>query len=331
MVPPLSMGAGHCEHPKLIRKAVTEGMTLVETAREYLNEFSEQVIGQAIAGLDRSKLLLLTKLEGFPRSKTNVIEEVNQSLRALGTDYLDIFLLHNVSDPEILANEEVKESLQLLKQSGKIRYSGVSTHDLVPITRYAIKDQSYDVLMVCFNCLSPDDHAELLTAARDTGIGVIGMKTLPGVDSVDASVQKYFAPSLRYAVSRTFLDTSVVSITNYMHLEQNLGAINNAYDDEDEKVLSRLNERVGHLYCRSCHECAGNCPERYHIPNVMRCLKYFEAYRDPGFSGVQAGRLARLGIPGKCRDCARCEVKCRFGIDIRARMLRAHSLFNSVG
>lgn len=123
-----NMGESHAEEAQevaSIRKAVELGMTVVDTAEMYADGRSEEIVGKAIADM-RDEVFLVSKVYPFNASATGTIEACERSLKRLGVDYLDLYLLHWRGSHPL---EETVASFEKLKQSGKIRDWGVSNFD----------------------------------------------------------------------------------------------------------------------------------------------------------------------------------------------------------
>lgn len=120
------------ESIEAIHAAVDAGINIIDTAPCYGNGLSEKIVGKALAGLDREKLLvstkcgLITSADGYDRDSSfkNIMREVESSLRNLGTEYLDFYFVH-WPDPKT-PFAETMSALRLLKEQGKIRSIGVS-------------------------------------------------------------------------------------------------------------------------------------------------------------------------------------------------------------
>lgn len=123
-----NMGESHAEEAQevaSIRKAVELGMTVVDTAEMYADGRSEEIVGKAIADL-RDEVFLVSKVYPFNASATGTIEACERSLKRLGVDHLDLYLLHWRGSHPL---EETVAAFETLKQSGKIRDWGVSNFD----------------------------------------------------------------------------------------------------------------------------------------------------------------------------------------------------------
>jgi diketogulonate reductase-like aldo/keto reductase len=108
-----------------IRKAVALGMTVADTAEMYADGRSEEVVGQAIEGL-RDQVFLVSKVYPFNASAKGTIEACERSLKRLGTERLDLYLLHWRGSHPL---EETVEAFETLKAQGKITDWGVSNFD----------------------------------------------------------------------------------------------------------------------------------------------------------------------------------------------------------
>ncbi|MGD0828032.1 MAG: aldo/keto reductase, partial [Desulfobaccales bacterium] len=121
----LSMG----EAIRVLRRAQERGITLFDTANVYLD--SEEKIGRAFQGL-RPQVVLATK--SIKRDRLGLEGDLEQSLRLLKTDYLDLFQLHQVSQEQdfqaLSAKDGALEAALRAREAGKIRHLGITCHNL---------------------------------------------------------------------------------------------------------------------------------------------------------------------------------------------------------
>ena len=127
-----------------IRAMLDNGVNFIDTAPVYGCGHAEKVVGEAIKGYDRSKLFISTKFGlTWPKgpgtgivknaSYANCMREIDESLRLLGTDYVDIYIVHWPDIDTKAPAEETMRALQDLKKAGKIRYIGVSNYSVEQI------------------------------------------------------------------------------------------------------------------------------------------------------------------------------------------------------
>lgn len=133
-VPKLGMGTWYLgeklsvreEEIRAIRIGIENGMTLIDTAEMYGSGLSEQLVGQAVRGMDREKLFLVSKVLPQNAGEKRIRRSINHSLRLLRTDYLDLYLLHWRG---AIPLQETVQCMEELVREGKIRGWGVSNFD----------------------------------------------------------------------------------------------------------------------------------------------------------------------------------------------------------
>lgn len=172
------------ESIKTIRTAVEYGINLIDTAPVYGFGHSEEVVGKAIKPIRHDVLvstkcgLMFDREEGsyyFSRDGFNVYknltkkaikESVEQSLRRLGTDYIDILFTHwQAVEPFLVPIEETMEALMALKKEGKIRAIGGSNMTAWHIEEY-VKYGDLDIIQEKYSILDKRIEAEILPAAE---------------------------------------------------------------------------------------------------------------------------------------------------------------------
>lgn len=179
-----------------VRASIDHGVTTLDTAPFYGFGLSEEMIGEAIKGYDRSKIQLLTKFglvwdgsnnkkgdfffdaenEGkiMPvykyASKANVIKEVEESLRRLQTDYIDLLQIHWPDSTTAIS--ETMEAMEFLMQQGKIRSAGVSNYD-VPQIKEAKKTVGIVSNQVGYSMLNRNVEKDLVPYAQENDLGII--------------------------------------------------------------------------------------------------------------------------------------------------------------
>ena len=204
---------------RLIERAWDLGVNLLDTAAAYGE--SEARLGELLEGT-RQRWVLCTKAgethengqSRYDFSGEAIRRSVEISLRRLRTDYLDVVLVHSDGrDMAILTESEALDTLNAMKQAGKIRAVGFS-HKTVAGGRAALAQ--CDVIMTA---LSHGDRSQLdvVREAGDRGCGVLIKKPL---DSGGAAPE-----TLRYVAAQTGVSSIVVGTTNLSHLEADVEAV----------------------------------------------------------------------------------------------------------
>lgn len=109
-----------------LKAGISAGMTLLDTAEMYGDGKAEELLSEAIQGVDRSSLFLVSKVYPHNAGRKNIFKSCNKTLERLNTDYLDLYLLHWRGSIPL---SETVECMEELKKEGKIRRWGVSNFD----------------------------------------------------------------------------------------------------------------------------------------------------------------------------------------------------------
>jgi aryl-alcohol dehydrogenase-like predicted oxidoreductase len=174
-------GATEGESIALVRRALELGVTFIDTAEAY---GTEALIGAALHGVDRHAVVLSTKKapadHGRPLGAAELRRGLEDSLRRLRTDYVDVFHLHGVrADQYDHAVAVLVPAMQQLRDEGKIRFLGI-TEAFAADTAHtmmarAVRDPYWDVVMVGFNILNQSARDRVFAEARLRAIGVLCM------------------------------------------------------------------------------------------------------------------------------------------------------------
>ncbi len=167
----------------IVRQGVDAGITLIDSAEGY---GTEEIVGKGIQHVDRSSLVLCTKKTvGSDPTPLDVEKSLEESLRKLGTDYLDIYCLHAVqSDAYEEHLERLVPTFIRLKEQGKIRFLGITEafgqdpqHAM--LTR-ALEDDIWDVMMVGFHIVNQTAREAVFSGTQKKNIGVLIMCAIRG-------------------------------------------------------------------------------------------------------------------------------------------------------
>jgi aryl-alcohol dehydrogenase-like predicted oxidoreductase len=177
-------GTDEDESVKTIHAAVERGINLIDTAPAYGFGRSEEIVGRALAqGQLRSRVVIATKtgLEWKDgkvfrnASRERILREVDDSLRRLQTDYIDIYQVH-WPDP-LVPIEETAKAMQSLLEQGKIRAIGVSNFSVQQIAHFRQVAQLH-VVQPPYNLFERDIESELLPYCRESGLATLTYRAL---------------------------------------------------------------------------------------------------------------------------------------------------------
>lgn len=165
----------------LVKQALDLGVNFLDTAQTY---GTEPILGKAIAGVPRNRLVISTKktlpAADHAHPEEEVVKGLEQSLKLIGTDYIDVYHLHGVDPKDYsFAKDRLMPVMRRLKEQGKIRFIGV-TENFNPDPSHAMLQESlaedlWDVIMIGFSLLNPSARRTVLPLTRETGAGVLDM------------------------------------------------------------------------------------------------------------------------------------------------------------
>jgi aryl-alcohol dehydrogenase-like predicted oxidoreductase len=226
----LALATSEREGIRIVHAAVDAGVTFMDNAWEYHDGQSEQIMGRALA-YRRKQVFLMTKLCTHGRDKREAMRQLEQSLRRLKTDYLDLWQIHECvyhNDPERhFMRGGAVDALVEAKRQGKVRFVGFTGHK-DPTIHHAMLAQQFpfDTCQLPLNCFdsSFDTRSferQVLPELLRLGIAPIGMKSLGG-DGRQVTQKVITAEEgLRYAMSLPVM-TTVSGIDSMRVLKQNL-------------------------------------------------------------------------------------------------------------
>ncbi len=256
----------------LLNSALDAGLNVIDTAAAY--KTSEELIGNAV-GKRRNDYYLLTKcgaLDAFARSdwsKKGILETIEQSLRALKTDYLDIVQLHSC-DSEILRRGETVEGLQRAVEKGYTRYIGYSGDN--EDARTAIEMEVFDALQISVSIADQSPIDTNIPLAVKKGLGIIAKRPIANAvwrhdskpaesyhheywdrlqklkfDFLNKSLEEATAIALRFTLSIPGVSTMIVGTTRPNRWQENAKYVaeGNLSSEEFERIQNRWREVAG--------------------------------------------------------------------------------------
>ena len=252
----LALGGWHLGLPKterestrLVHAAIDRGITFMDNAWDYNEGVSEIRMGKALAGR-RDKVFLMTKCCTHGRDARTAMKQLEESLRRLKTDYLDLWQLHEVifdDEPaKYFARGGAVEALGRARQQGKVRFVGFTGHKNPDLhLEMLAHDYPWDSCQLPLNCFDGTFRSfeqRVLPELNRRGIAAIGMKSLGG--DARAVTEKIVTPqeALRYTLSLP-IATLVSGIDTMRVLNQNVAVAGN-FRPMTERQRETLRRRV---------------------------------------------------------------------------------------
>ena len=324
----IGCGIGLIPDPVVLVRAVDLGVNYFDTARMYEKGKSEEIAGTALRGR-RNKIVLASKTDAL--TKADVFKDMDESLKALQTDHVDIWHLHSRDTPDMITDEAV-EACEMLKKQGKTRFIGVSAHDINAVVDKIVKIGKFDVVQTTYSyAIGSYFRNASIKRLYDAGIGVVAMKVIIAVAGFIPPQDfrlKDEGPlaAIKWVLTNPLISTTVPFAKNTTELEMNFRAMTEPYTPQDEKMLYVRNEKIRSRYCRMCYECKGRCPKGVPVADELRYLAYNDFGGDFHQARENFKRLPKEIRAVHCSDCSTCAIECPNGVEVRNRLIRAQNL-----
>lgn len=316
------------------RAALDAGIIHVETANRYGAGRHETMLGEILKGRPRESFVIATKIipyldnrSGLPSERITPAEfrkdfrkKMEQSLKRLQLEYVDILYLHGVETPVTLKDPLIKDIMLELKEESKTRFLGTSFHHnelkLIPAT---VDEKIYDVLLTSYNFRQPhrEEVKKAIAYAAKAGVGTVAMKVMAGAywDKEHKHPINGKA-ALKWLLQDTNLHSTIPSAGTFDQLEENLSVMEDLTLTPKERADLRFGEQhtLAGLYCAQCGRCRGQCRYQLEIPTIMRSYMYAYGYRKPAKARETLADKKREHVT--CRSCTTCKVSCTMNFNV---------------
>jgi predicted aldo/keto reductase-like oxidoreductase len=322
--------AGQEELIRIIDKAEEVGANCLDL---YWN--CEELVAKALQGR-RGKFVLISKIEitqkaldKLPEGKRGTVEQIEESLRRLSTDYIDVCQLHYVNSDdafdELCIPEGTLSMMLKAQQEGKVRFLGITSHHPTVLAR-AIKTGYFATLMVPFNVarrqFGQDPSLGLFELAQRLNVGVIIMKPIAYgrmYHNIPRALQFIWAHSVTVAIpgatslAQWELDIAAAQQFSIMTSEER-----NRCRDEGWLLQSS--------YCTGCRYCLP-CPSEMNLPELMRMERYTDVFGLTEWLSEE--RVGKLFVDtSQCGNCGVCEERCPRDLPIIERLGNCQNYLN---
>lgn len=290
------------EAVRLIRAAYEGGINYFDTANSYTD--SEKKLGLALSDV-RDKLIISTK--SAARDKAGVLAHIENSLRMLKTDYIDLFQFHQV--PEVPdpndPNGAYAAALEA-KERGWIRHIGVTSHR-VDVAEECIASGYFETLQFPFSYISAERDLALADKCREADMGFIAMKGLAG--GMLTNTRACHAFMKQY--------DNVVPIWGMQRIEElqqwlEVAEEDPSMDEELAAFIKRERQELSGSFCRSCGYCLP-CPAGIEIFNCARMNMLLR--RSPWKQYYSPEWQEKMSRIENCIGCRHCSSHCPYQLD----------------
>jgi predicted aldo/keto reductase-like oxidoreductase len=336
---------------ELIRYAAEHGVNYFDTAFGYHRQTSEEVLGEALEGKYRKQVKIATK-QPFNVMKTqgDIRRNLENTLKKLRTDYIDVYLIHNIQASywEDIKARKVIEEYEKFKEEGLIRAIGFSYHGEFPGFRSVLEYYDWDMCQVQQNLLDCDKEVteEGIQLAGKKGTALVIMEPLRGGGLANAptDVQKVYDQypvkrtpaewAFRYLYDHPQISCILSGVTTMEQLKDNIrifsqpDVLPNCMTAEEKEIIKKAKaayESRVTIPCTGCEYCMP-CPQKVDIPGIFK--KYNTGMMFENFDNAKRTYLFTKNAGESalnCVECGACEKKCPQHIDIINQLKVAHN------
>lgn len=327
----------------LIHHAFRAGVNYIDSAVFYCNHDSQRAVGQALKGW-RDRIVVSTKNSYKDRDESLWWKNLEDSLRFLGVETIDVYHIHGINWQVWcdIAEPHISKWLLKARDQGLIRHIGASTHENAEGFRKLIDTGFFESFIIQYNLLDrPLEPGIAHAHARGIGIAIMGpvgggrlASPTEAFASVLPSVRRVPELAMRFVLANPGVSVAMSGMTSKEVIDENAAVAGRdvPLTADDLKVidqhLGKL-KAMADLYCTGCGYCVP-CPANVRIPRIFRTYNSARVYglwdrARKDYAGI-------VGDPGDpeartadaCTECGECETKCPQKLSIREQLKEAH-------
>ncbi len=299
----------------LVKESLRLGVNFIDTANGYAD--SEEKIGLAIDGIPRRELVLATK--SMANDKKTILEHIDNSLRKLKTDYIDIYQLHNVSSDEkfnaVMAEDGAYEGIMLAVRQGKVRFAGFSSHTM-DCARKMLQTGKFYSIQLPYNFIDRQAESEVIPLAKKMKMGIIAMKPLGGGLLDNARLCFKFLLQDDGIVPDPGIE-KLGEMKEIAEIARKAGPLTK----RDLEEMDKIRNDTAKNWCHRCDYCQP-CPQNIGISIVLQVNSIIKRMNVEKMSSWVGGQIAMVD---KCTGCRKCVSRCPYNLDI-PKLLKENQL-----
>ena len=294
------------EAAEIVRGVIGLGINFLDTANGYTD--SEEKIGLGIKGFPRDSIIIASK--SGARDKKTFNENLDLTLKRLGTDYVDLYQHHGISsigDYNVIMGEGgANEGMMEAVRAGKVRFPAFSSHS-IPAAMQIMRERKFFAVQLPFNYVDDEAAKEAIPLAKELDMGFIAMKPFGGGLLGNAKLSIKYLSQFDSIVPDPGIQkmSEMEEIVRIVESGEKLSA-------EDMAAIEKVKLELGAIWCHRCDYCQP-CPQNIHISSVLTVESFFQ--RMP-ITRTIAMAGANMENARSCIECRECVKKCPYNLDI---------------
>ena len=340
----------------MVDRYMAAGFRYFDTAHVYLEGKSETALCAALVErYPREAFFLTDKLSGSQFStEEQILPFFEKQLSALGTDYVDMYLMHAMNEEVYGKFSRLRafEQVSALKAAGRVRHMGISFHDRPEVLERILTERpEIEAVQIQLNYADIDSPSirsgAVYEVCRRFGKPVLVMEPVKGggLASLPPAAEAVLAGlgggtpasyAIRYAASFEGVAMVLSGMSDEAQMEDNIRTMEDFRPlDERERAaveqVRRILREENAIACTGCRYCAAGCPQSIPIPEIFACVNTKRRYADWGSDTYYNTCTAGRGRASDCVRCGRCERICPQHLPIREYLADAAKLFDGAG
>ncbi len=327
---------------QMIHAAFERGVNYIDSAVFYCNADSQRAVGDALKGW-RDKVIVSTKNHYLGEHEEDWWELLEDSLKFLQVDYLDIYNHHGVNEDSFFNQvlPRVSKWMEKARDQGLVRHICISFHDNNAALKKIIETGYPEVITLQYNLLDRQLE-ESIALAHEKGIGIVAMGPVGGgrlgapnevLSGVAPGIARVPELALRFVLANPHIDVALSGMSEMRHVTENLDTsedpvpLNAGHREAIRQHLERL-KRMADLYCTGCNYCMP-CPHGVNIPHIFALYNQAKVYGLWEHSRAVYGQLLKDQQENNlastaCTECGQCMSKCPQHIAVIKQLKEAH-------
>ena len=332
---------------KMVDAYMDAGFDYFDTAFVYHEGVGEAAFRKCVVErYPRESFKIATKLPLFVITEESQLEPIfAQQLENCGVDYIDYYMLHNVSGftENAWKNVDLYSFIQKKKEEGYIKHIGISTHGNAEfLEEILFEHPELEFVLLQINYLDWEDEGiesrKCLEVARKYNKQVMIMEPYKGGFLADVpeeaeKIMKEYNPdrsvvswAMRFVANIEDVEVVLTGASNLEQLESNINEFNNAdpLNDEEMEIISQVSEIINSnitVDCTKCRYCVDTCPEDIDIAKIFDLynkhkLLETDEWTQFGNAYLNYSKLDGVGIASDCIECENCIEECPQQINI---------------
>lgn len=304
--------------PPVLMRAIDSGINLIHTSAGYQNGNSIKCFGEVMKSRRDDVVFIL---KGMPD------ENLDNSLRTLGTDYVEM-VIPSIDDMTILRSAELRDTFMAAREAGKCGHLGFACHtQKAEFLDAAIELGYIDVILMSYADTSNPEFMASLVRAREAGIAILAMKGLPKRARGPEALEKkdLYASRCSTMVMRDHAHAVLASMGSHQVVDMYREILESRLGWVSPSLERRHWADQRGSYCGMCGKCRGLCPNGVEVADIVRFRMYERDYRMSEYARAEYAGLGESCNGANCEQCGLCESVCTRQLPLRSMIAEAHA------